>query len=60
MISSKIAVVQFDRSVGLDLPNVVTANGIDWYMFDEDDDKEFEIEALKPHYDEIYETRRVK
>ena len=52
------AVVQFgdDKVLNPQILSLIQMVGGHWYYFDEDADKEFEIEALRPHYDVIFEV----
>lgn len=58
--NTKIAIVQFGhkpREEELKANSrILTRRGIvDWYFFDETADRDFEVAALRPHYDFIYE-----
>ena len=59
-LNTKIAIVQFgykprEEEIKAN-SKILTRRGIvDWYFFDETADRDFEIAALRPHYDFIYE-----
>ena len=57
-LSIKVAVVQFGDAEGLDekIVKAIAAN-IDWYVFSENEDKDFAINDLKEHYDLVLEVK---
>lgn len=55
--SIKFAVAQFGAAEDPELMILASEIGkkdVDWYLFDETADKEFELRQLKEHYDFVY------
>lgn len=50
----KVAVIQFDNPDDEYTKKLAKELDIDWYIFDETADKDFEIAALRDFYDCIY------
>lgn len=55
----KIAIVQFkeiDKLADSRFPGAAARIRVDWYYFDENEDREFAIKDLKEHYDLVIEV----
>lgn len=50
----KVAVAQFGGANAAEIFERIIIKDVDWYLFDETADREFEIKELKQHYDKVY------
>lgn len=56
-MNNKIAVVEFGSG---EAESTVIVKDVDWYIFDETADKDFEIKLLCENYDRVYEIKELK
>ncbi len=50
----KVAVAQFDGANATEVFENIVLKDVDWYLFDETADKEFELSQLCKNYDKVF------